>query len=244
MNHSDRLCVAVEMAEGAGARVRRLFPTDQTHSYDPFVLLDEFFVGNDAGFPDHPHRGFEAVTYMLEGAFRHRDNLGNDTEVHAGGVQRFSAGSGLVHSELPGEAPINHGFQLWINLPLELKQSEPDYQQADPETIPVFETDVSTIREIIGEKSPVRHSTPMLYRDILLKAGGAYEADLPDNFRGFLYVYQGSLSAQDAFVRERQALLLAKGEKIRIQTDSQSRFILVAGRPHDQPFRIRGSFVD
>jgi redox-sensitive bicupin YhaK (pirin superfamily) len=244
MELSERVCVAQEMAEGAGARVRRLFPSDQLHTYDPFVLLDEFFVDRTAGFPDHPHKGFEAITYMLEGAFRHRDNLGNNTEVGAGGVQRFSAGSGIVHAETPGSAPLNHGFQLWINLPRERKTSAPAYQQVDPADIPVYHTAGYALREIIGPHSPVNHETPLLYVDVTIQGDATYENALPRDFRGFVYVYHGAITIQDTDITERRALLLAHGESVRIAAHTESRFILAAGRPHDQPIRIRGSFVD
>jgi redox-sensitive bicupin YhaK (pirin superfamily) len=119
---------AVGTEEGEGAFVRRLFPTQDFNYLDPFVLFDEFFVIPPAGFPDHPHRGFEVITYMRGGAFLHRDSMGNEQIIKAGGVQRITTGRGIVHAEMPGTKGVNHGLQIWINLPRRLKGLEPSYQ--------------------------------------------------------------------------------------------------------------------
>ena len=132
---------AVETAEGAGAIVKRVFPTGQLKHFDPFPLLDEFNIEPPAGFPEHPHGGFEAVTYMLQGGFHHTDNLGNDSTVMAGGAQRFTAGKPIMHSELPGTEGSNRGLQLWIRLPTKLRDLEPTYQQVDPKDIPERDTE-------------------------------------------------------------------------------------------------------
>lgn len=239
-----RRYAAVEMAEGAGARVRRLFPTSRCPCYDPFVLFDEFFVEPGAGFPEHPHRGFEAITYMLAGAFRHRDTLGNDEEVGAGGVQRFSAGSGIVHSEMPGEEPLNYGFQLWINLSPEDKKGPPEYQRVVPEEIPVRRTDNAEIRTVVGPGSPVRNRTAMLYLDTRLDAGAEHTVELPPGFRGFVYVYSGELTAGDHTIRSGESLLVECDERVSASSRSAARFIAVAGKPYGVPIVIRGSFVE
>ncbi len=128
--------LAVGTMEGRGARVQRVFPTQLTGYQDPFVLLDDFAVAEPAGFPDHPHRGFEAFTYMIEGGFHHKDNLGNDSVVETGGTQRFTAGKGARHSEMPGSGGVNRGLQLWINLPRSLKKMEPEYEPIHGDDIP------------------------------------------------------------------------------------------------------------
>jgi redox-sensitive bicupin YhaK (pirin superfamily) len=239
-----RRCEAVEMAEGSGARVRRLFPTALCESQDPFVLLDEFFVEAGAGFPEHPHRGFEAITYMLEGSFRHRDNLGNDSRVRAGGVQRFCAGSGIVHAEMPGDAPLNHGFQLWINLAAGDKSTPPDYQQVDPERLPVHRSANGDIRTIVGEGSPVGHRTDMVYQDIRLDSHTGYAVALPPGFRGFLYVYDGALTAGGERLRHQEAIVLSEEAHLDVTSAAPVRFIVVAGKPLGIPILIRGSFVE
>ncbi len=227
---------AVETAEGAGARVKRLFPTQYLQNYDPFVLLDEFFVDRDAGFPDHEHRGFEAVTYMLEGTFRHKDNLGNDIEVSVGGVQRFTAGSGIVHSEMPGKNNISHGLQLWVNLPKKLKKINPTYQQVD--NLPERKKDGLIIRIIVGENSPVELMTPVLYQDINIENKKTYDIKLPKGWRGFIYVLEGELND----LNQGEALLIDKN--ITIKTKTNSRFVFIAGNPHNEPIKQRGPFVD
>lgn len=123
---------AVEMSEGDGVNVNRLFPvTRERMNFDPFVLWDNFNIGPDRGFPTHPHRGFEAITYMFSGSIEHKDNLGNHSTVTAGGAQRFTAGRGIEHSEMPDSDIMSNGIQLWINLAKDLKQIDPDYQQVD-----------------------------------------------------------------------------------------------------------------
>src|SRR6056297_2002791 len=165
ISKKHRKLKARETSDGAGARIKRLFPGPAFSHFDPFVLLDEFFVTPEAGFPEHPHQGFEAVTYMLEGAFRHKDNLSNDSVVSAGGVQRFSAGKEIRHAEMPGTDGMNHGLQLWINLPRDMKDSSPTYQQVNPKDIPVESQNGVEIRTIIGNDSPVAVNTNVLYQD-------------------------------------------------------------------------------
>jgi redox-sensitive bicupin YhaK (pirin superfamily) len=175
----SRKIVAVETAEGAGALVKRVFPTQQLRYFDPFVLLDEFFVEPPASFPSHPHRGFEAITYMLEGGFHHIDNLGNNTVVLAGGLQKFTAGKGIVHSELPGTRGLNRGLQLWIRLPSKLGNIKPDYQQVESKAIPERDLNGVHIRVIAGENSPVKLYTKIIYLDVISpqRAEFVYEVD-------------------------------------------------------------------
>ncbi|MDR2729082.1 MAG: pirin family protein, partial [Chitinispirillales bacterium] len=173
---NDTIAAAFEMSEGAGARVLRAFPTRLIMDYDPFVLFDEFFVSKNASFPSHPHRGFEAVTYMLEGSFRHEDILGNSDEVGAFGVQRFTAGRGIVHSETPGDkSDVSRGLQVWINLPLRLKHIEPSYQRAAAQEIPAQRVEGGGVRTVIGPASPVKTLTETVYLDITLEQQVCYE---------------------------------------------------------------------
>src|SRR5690554_1382150 len=127
-----KIIKSVKMAEGEGAKVNRVFPTNNYNKYhDPFVLMDEFFVEAPAEFPPHEHRGFEAISYMLEGSFKHEDNQGNKSEVKKGGIQAFNAGKSIVHSEAPGEDGLSRGIQLWLKLPEEYKNSDPEYFQVN-----------------------------------------------------------------------------------------------------------------
>ncbi|MFP3871741.1 MAG: pirin family protein [Candidatus Natronoplasma sp.] len=172
--------------EGAGAEVRRIFPSTSLDHLDPFVLLDEFFVDADKGFPMHRHAGFEAVTYILEGSFRHKDDIGNDSVVGEGGVQKFTAGKGIKHSEMPVGEKGAHGFQLWVNLPKEKKEIEPNYQKVEAKKIPETKDGTTIIRTIIGEGSPVKIETPVVYQDVILEKGCFRSIDLLQNFQGLL----------------------------------------------------------
>lgn len=239
----SRKVVAVETAEGAGALVKRVFSTSQLRHFDPFVLLDEFFVEPPASFPPHPHRGFEAITYMLEGGFHHTDNLGNDTVVLAGGLQKFTAGKGIVHSELPGTRGLNRGLQLWIRLPSKLGNIEPDYQQIESRDIPERDLDGMCIRVIAGENSLVKLHTNILYLDVnsLKRAEFTYEVDPENNV--FLYVLKGSLKVAEAAAEKNEAVLLTMGKKVEITMERESQFILLSGKPQREPIILRGSFV-
>jgi redox-sensitive bicupin YhaK (pirin superfamily) len=236
---------AIETKEGAGARVRRLFPTPHLSHIDPFVLLDEFYVNPPAAFPDHPHRGFEALTYMLEGAFHHRDNMGNDSIVSTGGAQRFSAGRGIVHAELPGSPHLSHGLQLWINLPLQLKGMEPDYQQVEPSAFPERKTENVFIRTIVGKGSPVQTHTPMRYLDVTLEPGAAFEDKIPLDWHALIYVLEKQVRVNGDELVSGEALVLEQVVRMNAATAGEkARFVLIAGKPHGEPIHQHGSFVD
>jgi redox-sensitive bicupin YhaK (pirin superfamily) len=235
---------AREMAEGAGARVRRVFPTPQLDHLDPFVLLDEFYVTPPASFPDHEHRGFEALTYMLEGAFHHRDNVGNDSIVKTGGVQRFSAGKGIVHAELPGTSHLNHGLQLWINLPRTLKGMDPDYQQVGAAAIPEQKVKGMSIRTIVGESSPVQLHTPVRYLIVSLGRSSVFEEQMHPEWNTLVYVPENQIILNGTEISSGQAVVLEPGGIVKAGSSQQARMILVSGRPHNEPIRLRGSFVE
>lgn len=244
MPKNKRKFPSVETLEGAGVRVKRLFPTQHLRNYDPFVLLDEFFVDPSTGFPPHTHRGFEAITYMLKGSFRHTDDIGNDTEVFPGGVQRFTAGRGITHSEMPGKEKMNHGFQLWINLPKRLKGIEPSYQQVDPEQIPEITVEGRKIRTVVGEGSSVKLLTPVIYLDVTLDEKARYAVNTPDEFVGFIYVFQGVLKTEETAIKTGEALFLKEGERLTVQSEALSRFLVLTGEPHGEPIHQHGPFVD
>lgn len=239
-----RHVATTEMREGAEARVRRLFPTAALRNLDPFVVLDEFFVEPPAGFPEHPHRGFEAITYLLEGAFRHRDNLGNDSLVHAGGAQRFNAGRGLLHSEMPGTAGLAHGLQLWINLPRRLKGMEPSYQVVPADLIPERDVDGGRERIVVGPEGPVDLQTEVRYRDVTLAAGARYSLDV-DGLAGLVYVMSGAVRLGEGTAAEGEALVFPDGPSAPVTAEAEgTRFALIAGRPHREPIRQWGPYVD
>lgn len=235
---------AVEMAEGAGATVQRVFPTADLRHVDPFVLLDEFTVTPPAAFPEHPHGGFEAVTYMLRGAFRHRDNLGNDQIVSVGGVQRFTAGKRIVHAELPGSDETSHGLQLWVNLPRRLKDTEPDYQPVSSTEIPERQREGARMRVVVGEGSPVDLHTAVRYLDVFLRAGETFVEELPGGWSGLVYVLDGEVLIGDLALDPGKAVTFEGGGVASATAQQDSRFVLIAGEPHGEPIRQRGSFVE
>lgn len=243
MLKENKKIIAVEKPEGDGAVVKRLFPTVYHNHFDPFVLIDEFFVEAPNEFAPHEHSGFEAISYMLGGAFRHEDNQGNEEEVAQGGLQTFNAGKGIVHSEAPGTAGYAHGMQIWVNLPADMKDSDPEYQALKPENVPVKESDRMKIRSLIGPGSPIKLKTELILQDITLESGGIYNLQLAKEMQGFIYVVDGIIEA-DTKLNEGEALLLIPETSIEVRTVSdESRFIFAVGKPHGNDIKIRGSHV-
>lgn len=238
-----RLIVAEAKREGAGATVQRLFPSRELRHLDPFVLLDDFSVSPPAGFPMHPHRGFEAFTYMVDGAFHHRDNLGNDSVIRSGGTQRFTSGSGARHSEMPASAAANRGLQLWVNLPRKLKRMDPSYAGTPGDDIPVRDENGARVRAIVGEASPVKLQTDVLYQDVLLEAGGKLQRRLERGFNSLLYVMKGTVKVHGEVLRQGTALLPTV-DRLSVVAQSAARVVLLSGEPHRQPIIQRGPFVD
>ena len=246
-------------SDGAGVKLTRVIGSPQLMELDPFLMLDEF--GTDrpedyiAGFPDHPHRGFETVTYMLDGRMRHRDNHGNSGLLVPGSVQWMSAGRGLVHSEMPEqEHGRMRGFQLWINLPARLKMSEPRYQEYGPEQIPDVDAAPGVrVKVIAGEVAGVRGpvdqpATAPVYLDLRLEAGARFSQTLPEGHSAFLYVYEGALAVggegNTTPVAAQQLAVLGHGDQVQVSpTTAVSRAILVAGQPLREPVARYGPFV-
>ena len=233
-----------EMGEGQGATVKRIFPSkDYPKHHDPFVLMDEFFVKSPASFPKHEHRGFEAVTYMLEGSFVHEDNLGNNSEVNAGGLQTFNAGKSIIHSEKPGETGFSHGIQLWVNLPNDLKNSEPTYQQLK-ETKVIKDDDEGKIKKVLGKNISVDLNTEVDYLDITLNKNNELKQKINKNHHGLIYVVKGSIKIEEKNIKEGSAMLFEKIEAATIKAKEKARFLIISGKPLNQEINIRGSFVE
>ncbi|GAA4861513.1 pirin family protein [Luteimonas vadosa] len=247
-------------SDGAGVRLTRVIGGAELPDLDPFLLLDEF--GTDrpedylAGFPDHPHRGFETVTYMLDGRMRHCDNHGNEGLLVPGSVQWMTAGRGLVHSEMPEqESGRMRGFQLWVNLPARDKMTAPRYQEFAAERIPVARpapgVSVKVIAgEVGGVQGPiVQPATDPLYVDLVLDAGAGWSLPLPEGHNAFAYVYEGAVTIADAGDGARdlgaQELgVLGGGGRLRLRAAGQgARLIVVAGRPLREPVARHGPFV-
>jgi len=232
---------ALVVPEGDGVEVKRLMPVAELRNFDPFVLWDHFDI-TAGGFPNHPHRGFEAITYMFEGGMQHADNLGNKGCVHAGGAQRFTAGSGMVHSEMPeGRAA---GIQLWINLPQRLKGIDPDYQQVERDQIPGIAIDGGTLRMIVGEGGPIQLKTGVEYFDISLDSGSIFERSVANEFRGFIYVVEGSITVDGEAASAGAAAYVDGLSSLTIDAVENSRFMWCFGKPHGEAIYQHGPFVD
>jgi quercetin 2,3-dioxygenase len=234
---------SVAAIDGAGATVQRVFPSPQLRHLDPFVLLDDFAVTAPAGFPDHPHRGFEAFTYMIDGSFHHRDNLGNDSLITSGGTQRFNSGRGARHSEMPGGAGTHRGLQLWVNLPRRLKTMDPEYEGTDAAVMPVERADNLEIRTIVGPGSPVALHTEVAYLDVTLVADNRFRRAIPSERNTLVYVIAGVAEIAGQRVSRGHGVLLSPGQ-LEIGGAAGTRFAFLSGRPHDEPIHHRGPFVD
>jgi len=261
MRSVSQIVDAQETSDGAGVRLKRSIGTRELDALDPFLLLDEF--GSDraddylAGFPDHPHRGFETVTYMLAGSMRHQDHKGNRGDLVAGSVQWMTAGRGIVHSEMPQQKDgLMRGFQLWVNLPAKDKMCEPRYQDIPPERIPeVSRPDGTRIRVIAGEAEGVPGAvngivTQPLYLDVTLPPGLRFEQALPTGHTAFVYVFEGEATfgvtdgEPGTLLRPSQLGVLAEGEGVAAATaGSPVRFLLLAAQPLREPVARSGPFV-
>jgi quercetin 2,3-dioxygenase len=246
-----------EVMEGAGVRIKRILTQAQQRRLDPFLMLDIFRSDNPddylAGFPDHPHRGFETVTYMIAGRMRHRDNAGHEGLLESGGVQWMIAGRGIVHSEMPEqEHGIMEGFQLWLNLPSTNKMATPWYRDFQAADIPEFRSaEGVTVRVIAGRSHDIdgavsRPNTEPLYLDLHLPAGSRFVQPLPTSHNAFLVVYRGEIVVGDETVGEGQMAILANApnaDTVSIRADQPARALLIAGCPLAEQIVQHGPFV-
>ncbi|WP_423597906.1 pirin family protein [Roseateles sp. MS654] len=254
----ERLVQGQATRDGAGVKLTRVLTHDLQRRLDPFLMLDAFGTDNAddyiAGFPDHPHRGFETVTYMLDGRMRHRDSAGNEGLLGPGGVQWMTAGRGVIHSELPEQQEGRmEGFQLWLNLPGRDKMRDPWYRDIASDEIPELALPGARVRVIAGESHGVpgavqRDTTQPLYLDVHLEAGASFEQVLPDTHNAFVYVYRGALRFDTGcLVPSGRMAILANtpgtdGVRLTAAEDSV-RAILIAGRPLGEPIAQYGPFV-
>jgi hypothetical protein len=242
-------------SDGAGVKLTRVIGTRALPDLDPFLMLDEFDSerGTDyiGGFPDHPHRGFETVTYMLDGRMRHADNKGNSGMLVPGSVQWMTAGRGIVHSEMPEqEDGLMRGFQLWVNLPAKDKLCEPRYQEYAPDSIPVAEPSPGvTVKVIAGTVGTVTGpvggvATDPTYLDISLAPGARFSHPLPKDYNAFAYVFEGSAMVGIKEIEKGHLVVLSQGERFEVAADDKpARLILLAGRPLREPVAKYGPFV-
>lgn len=253
----ERLVAGMPTSDGAGVKLTRVLTQGLQHRLDPFLMLDAFGTDNPqdyiGGFPDHPHRGFETVTYMIAGRLRHRDSAGNEGLLQNGGVQWMTAGRGLVHSELPEqEQGRMEGFQLWLNLPAQDKMCTPGYRDFQSSDIPEFTTDDGvTARIIAGASHGVqgamqRDITLPLYLDLHFTQASQFIQLLPASHNAFVYVYRGELKIGETVVPQQRMAILENGAEydgIVLQADGPARALLIAGQPLNEPIAQYGPFV-
>lgn len=260
---SGQRCIAqiimgMPASDGAGVLLKRILGSPECDYLDPFLLLDEFRNDNPddyiAGFPSHPHRGFETVTYMLHGKIRHEDSVGNSGLLTSGGVQWMTAGRGIIHSEMPEQTDgMLWGYQLWVNLPARLKMSAPRYQDIPASDIPEVTTDTATVRVIAGNFNNVAGAAetmiPVTYLDVHLAAGRNFMHPVADDHNAFCYVHEGVLGAADNEGRDTQvetgymAIFSQKGEIQVTAGPAGAKFLLISGTRIDEPVARMGPFV-
>ena len=252
----ERLVQGVQTSDGAGVRLTRVLTQQLQRRLDPFLMLDAFRTENPedyiGGFPDHPHRGFETVTYMLAGRMRHHDSAGNQGLLGPGCVQWMTAGSGLIHSELPEQADgLMEGFQLWLNLPARDQMARPYYRDIPSESIPEFVTPQGVrVRVIAGSSHGVagavqREHTEPLYLDVHLPAGTRFVQPIPPAHHAFTYTYRGTVLVGGTAVPDRNMAILANDAagQVVVKADADARLLIVAGQPLNEPIAQYGPFV-
>ena len=248
----QRIVKGIQTSDGAGVNLTRIIASPSLNMLDPFLLLDEFGSDNPddyiAGFPPHPHRGFETITYMLNGKFRHKDTAGNEGCLTDGSVQWMTAGKGVVHSEMPEQTEgLVRGFQLWLNLPKEKKMIEPAYNDIPADEIPTVSIPGGQIKIIAGTFSgitgPGRSHTGMLYYDISLDTGSDITVPIEDGWNSFCYVYEGAISCGQPVSKGHLAVLGTEDIFRCTAIENNTRFILVAGMPLNEPVARGGPFV-
>ncbi len=258
----EKIITGMKASDGDGVQLTRIIASPELDMLDPFLLMDAF--GSDkpqdyiGGFPAHPHRGFETVTYMLEGKMRHKDSVGNSGVIEAGGVQWMRAGKGIIHSEMPEqEEGLLSGFQLWVNLPASHKMDDPDYQEVGIDDIPEETRGDSRNKEYChlkviagrtnqGTQGAISNDlVDPIYWDIHLGSGSTFIDEIPEGHNAFIYLIEGELTVADSSEKliPKQLAILTKGKAVEIEAKSISRFLLIAGKPLNEPVARGGPFV-
>ena len=245
----------IPASDGAGVKLKRSIGVEPNY-FDPFLMLDEFGSENSedyiAGFPPHPHRGIETVTYMLAGDFEHKDSTGGEGRMTAGDVQWMKTGSGIIHSEMPAmkEGKL-HGFQLWINMPAKLKMSKPEYIYIDADKMSVHKDDEKQVKVIAGKfenaEGPVKgHNVEPVYFDVELKKDKEFIFDLPNTHNSLIYLVSGEIKIgekkHDKIINS-NLILLSRGKNLKVKSISNSKFLLISGKPINEQIARGGPFV-
>jgi redox-sensitive bicupin YhaK (pirin superfamily) len=251
----DRIIDPIPASDGAGVKLKRSIGVEPNY-FDPFLMLDEFGSENKddyiGGFPPHPHRGIETVTYMLDGEFEHEDSTGAKGRMKSGDVQWMKTGSGIIHSEMPAmkEGKL-HGFQLWINMPAKLKMDKPEYLYIDANKMSIHKDEEKKIKIIAGKfgdvEGPVKgHNVKPIYFDVELKKNKKFNFILPSSHNSFIYLINGEIKIGDKThdkVSGATLIILANGEKLNIKGNTNSKFLLISGEPIGEPIARGGPFV-
>ena len=243
-------------SDGAGVKLKRSIGTPLINYLDPFLMLDEFGSENKddyiGGFPPHPHRGIETVTYMLSGEFEHEDSTGAKGKMSSGDVQWMKTGGGIIHSEMPAMSEGKlHGFQLWINMPAKLKMSKPEYIYIDAKQMKVYKDSEKKIKVIAGKfndvEGPVKgHNVEPVYFDVELEKDKIFSFALSSTHNSFVYLIEGEIKIGDKNhdkVNGSNLIILTKGEKLKVKSVIKSKFLLVSGKPIGEPIARGGPFV-
>ena len=251
-----KILKALSTSDGAGVKLKRSVGTPEANYIDPFLMLDEFGSENKddyiAGFPPHPHRGIETVTYMLEGEFEHKDSTGSKGKMTPGDIQWMKTGRGIIHSEMPS-MPSGKllGFQLWINMPAKLKMNKPEYQYIKAEQVGVYKDNEKTIKIISGKfkniEGPVKsHNVEPIYQHIILEENKEFKLNVPIDHNSFIYLLNGELKVGNGIHQKTNnstLILLNKGTDLKAKANKKSEFLFIAGKPIGEPIARGGPFV-
>ena len=251
----EKVIEPISASDGAGVKLKRSIGVEPNY-FDPFLMLDEFGSENSedyiAGFPPHPHRGIETVTYMLAGDFEHKDSTGGQGRMTAGDVQWMKTGSGIIHSEMPAmkEGKL-HGFQLWINMPASMKMDKPEYHYIDADKMSVHKDSDKQIKVIAGKfqkaEGPIKkHNVEPVYFDVELKKDKEFNFEIPSSHNSFIYLIEGEIKIGEKKhnkVNDSTLILLTNGEKLKVTALTKAKFLLISGKPIGEQIARGGPFV-
>ena len=251
-----KIVKSIETSDGAGVKLKRSIGTPEADYIDPFLMLDEFGSENKddyvAGFPPHPHRGIETVTYMLKGKFEHEDSTGAKGIMSSGDVQWMKTGRGIIHSEMPAMSDGQLlGFQLWINMPAKLKKNKPEYIYIKNKELGTYSDDEKVVKVIAGKYKDVEgpeknHNVEPIYFHIVLKNGKEFSCEVPEGHNSFIYLLKGQIKvgkANHEKTTDSNLILLKQGKSLQINAEKESEFLFIAGKPIGEPIARGGPFV-
>ena len=251
-----KIVKSIETSDGAGVKLKRSIGTPEADYIDPFLMLDEFGSENKddyvAGFPPHPHRGIETVTYMLKGKFEHEDSTGAKGIMSSGDVQWMKTGRGIIHSEMPAMADGQLlGFQLWINMPAKLKKNKPEYIYIKNKELGTYSDDEKVVKVIAGkfknaEGPEKNHNVQPIYFHIVLKSEKEFYCEVPEGHNSFIYLLKGQIKVGEINhekTNDSNLILLKRGKKLQIKAEKESEFLFIAGKPIGEPIARGGPFV-